>query len=72
MGGRRQPPGWDLGVFLRGLTVDRFLTAVEPLFTFEARIPPAVLRELTARQIRAHLLWYEANRGPLEFDKIKG
>ncbi|MEW2442783.1 hypothetical protein [Micromonospora marina] len=37
--------------------------------TFEAGVPPAQLRRLTVRQIRAHLLWWEANRGPLEWHK---
>lgn len=51
------------------MTVAGFLTGVEPWFTFEARVPPAELRRLTVRQVRAHLLWWEANRGGIDFTK---
>lgn len=43
---------------------------VEPFFTFEARVPPDALRRLTLRQVRTHLLWWEANRGSIEFTTL--
>ncbi|MFG3702379.1 hypothetical protein ACGF5C_31530 [Micromonospora sp. NPDC047620] len=49
------------------MTVGAFLRAVEPFFTFEARIPPYEVRRLSLDQIRDHLLWWEAHRGPIEF-----
>lgn len=48
------------------MTVGGFLAVVEPFFTFEARLPPTELRRLSLRQVRAHLLWWEANRGSIE------
>lgn len=51
------------------MSVGGYLAAVEPLFTFEGRVPPHELRRLSLRQIRAHLLWWEAHRGPLNFER---
>lgn len=54
------------------MTAAGFLTSVEPLFTFEARLPPWELRRMSVRQIRSHLLWWEAQNGPLEFKQTRG
>ncbi|MGX4657107.1 hypothetical protein ACWCHM_26160 [Micromonospora sp. SCSIO 07396] len=54
------------------MRVGVYLAAIEPLFTFEAGLPPDRLRQLSVRQIREHLLWYEAHRGPVEFEWARG
>lgn len=50
------------------MSVSGYLRAVEPLFTFEAKVPPYELRRLSLRQIRSHLLWWEAHHGPISFE----
>lgn len=37
---------------------------MEPFFTFEARIPPPMLRELSLDQIAEHLLWWNGVHKP--------
>lgn len=42
-----------------------FIADAEPFFTFQARIPPPVLAQLSLDQIAAHLSWWNAaNGGP--------
>ncbi|MFG1776611.1 hypothetical protein ACGFIG_09300 [Micromonospora sp. NPDC049048] len=54
------------------MSVGGLLAAVGPFFTFEGRVPPHELRRLSLEQIRDHLLWWEANRGPISFEKTSG